>query len=437
MRIQSLPFRTRDAVVFLLLLVANVGCGDSKSTCVAGMQIACACPGGGTGVQVCDRQGRYGACACGASSDGGGAGGTNPVGDGGGAIGGATGGGAGGRAGAADSGSDGSSATVDTAGPSSDVAASVEVAAAPDATAMPDGAPTPDAARIPDAAATPDVALPPDTAVAAPDLAPADAVPVVVDALPADAPVPAVDAPTPDAPVIADAPGSETMSADAAPVDMQEQPPGSTQCTDQQHNDQDDLLDSLDPECTGPYDNDEGTLGTGVVGDNLDSCSHDCYFDANSSPGDDGCQANFKCDPASPGSIATPPCPYDPAYLNCPSQQNANCRNRCLPIVPNGCDCFGCCAVTRSGNSFSVQLSSKCTYADLADPGKCPRCTIQSTCLNPCDTCELCLDRLELPAGCASVSCPPSAPPCGVDGRTPSACPLGTRCLTGCCVPAN
>jgi len=274
----------------------------------------------------------------------------------------------------------------------------------------------------------PDAALPPDAAPM-PDLAPVG----VVDAPPPpDAPVPAPDAPTPDAAVIADAP-----AVDVAPVDVQEQPPGTTQCTDQQHNDGDNLMDSLDPECTGPYDNDEATFGTGVPGDNLDTCKKDCYFDPTSGNGDDGCDWNLKCDPASPGSGLSRTCPYDPAFLNCATQQSEKCRTTCLPIVPNGCDCFGCCAVTRAGNTFSVALSSTCTYADLADPAKCPRCTIQTSCFNPCDACELCLDRPELPAGCASVSCPASAPPCGADGHTPSACPVGTRCLTGCCVPAH
>src|SRR5271169_4374977 len=56
------------AVVFVPLLTA-VACGTSNTKagpCVAGQQIACACSGGGSGVQVCTADGSgYGACACG------------------------------------------------------------------------------------------------------------------------------------------------------------------------------------------------------------------------------------------------------------------------------------------------------------------------------------------------------------------------------------
>lgn len=49
-----------------------IGCGDDNSnpsTCVAGSQIACACPGAPDGVQVCNAAGSYGACECGGDRD--------------------------------------------------------------------------------------------------------------------------------------------------------------------------------------------------------------------------------------------------------------------------------------------------------------------------------------------------------------------------------
>jgi hypothetical protein len=239
----------------------------------------------------------------------------------------------------------------------------------------------------------------------------------------------------PDAGVVADAPTADTPIPDIRSPDVTPQPPGSTACTDGRDNDGDGLIDSLDPDCTGAHDNDEATFGTATLSGEPGCFELDCYFDANSTFGDDGCQWNLRCDPTSSG--ANRGCPYDPLFRNCATQQSATCLSRCLPIVPNGCDCFGCCAVTRSGNTFSVQLGTGCTYRDLADPTKCGRCTIQTSCFNPCDTCELCLDRIDLPASCPSVSCPAGVMPCGSDGHSPSVCPAGTRCLTGCCVQFN
>src|SRR5580692_885330 len=55
------------AVVAMPMLTA-VACGMSSTNagpCVAGQQIACACAGGGSGVQICTAEGTYGACSCG------------------------------------------------------------------------------------------------------------------------------------------------------------------------------------------------------------------------------------------------------------------------------------------------------------------------------------------------------------------------------------
>jgi hypothetical protein len=55
--------------VFLFTLCVLMGCaGQSKPQCgVTGASVACACPGGGTGAQVCQSDGSYGACNCGES----------------------------------------------------------------------------------------------------------------------------------------------------------------------------------------------------------------------------------------------------------------------------------------------------------------------------------------------------------------------------------
>ena len=81
-----------------------------------------------------------------------------------------------------------------------------------------------------------------------------------------------------------------------------------TQCSDGIDNDGDGLIDSADPECTGPADNDESSFATGIPGDNMDACKQDCFFDGNSGMGDDGCQWQLECDPRSTNTR----CPLQP-----------------------------------------------------------------------------------------------------------------------------
>lgn len=214
-------------------------------------------------------------------------------------------------------------------------------------------------------------------------------------------------------------------------------PDGTTpQCADCQDNDGDGLVDWLDPECAGPLDNDEATFGTGISGDNVDACKQDCFFDGNSGQGDDGCNWDLRCDPA----ITTGACTYDPNFKNCPPQSQ-KCIDNCQKLTPNGCDCFGCCAVQLpGGGSKNVRLTSTCSITDINDPAKCPPCTQVTSCLNTCDTCELCIGKTTLPPECSGGSsgggggtgqtCS-TGPVC--NATTP--CPTGTYCVTGCCVP--
>ncbi len=210
------------------------------------------------------------------------------------------------------------------------------------------------------------------------------------------------------------------------------------QCADCVDNDGDGRVDWQDPECAGPLDNDEKTFGTGIPGDNKDACKQDCFFDGNSGQGDDGCEWNLKCDPAntSPGQ-----CAYDPNFKNCPGQQSQKCIDFCQKLTPNGCDCFGCCAVTLpGGGTKNVTLSSTCSLADIDDPAKCAPCTLSTSCVNDCGTCELCIGKTTLPPECAQNAPPDS----GTGGQTCSEglpvcndalpCPVGLYCVTGCCV---
>ncbi len=121
------------------------------------------------------------------------------------------------------------------------------------------------------------------------------------------------------------------------------------------------------------------------------------------------------------------------------SSQTQICVDRCSKLVPNGCDCFGCCTVP--GLPGPVRIWYSCTAADFGNPQKCPPCTQVTQCLNPCERCELCVGKPTLPDDCATsdggapYACPAGAIACGTHGIAPRCCPSGTSCVTGCCLP--
>lgn len=225
---------------------------------------------------------------------------------------------------------------------------------------------------------------------------------------------------------------------------------GITQCSDGVDNDGDGRIDLNDVECVSPLDNDESSFATGIPGDNVDSCKQDCFFDGNSGMGDDGCEWQLKCDPLNTGTGATASCPYDPNASNCPGPASVKCQTNCGAVTPNGCDCFGCCVVP--GLNHAIRLDATCTAAGFNDPAKCPVCTQQTSCMKTCGPCQLCLGKTTLDPSCTPASdggvgtdggsasdggvptpyCPASQIVCGTNAN---ACPNGTLCVTGCCVP--
>jgi hypothetical protein len=221
-------------------------------------------------------------------------------------------------------------------------------------------------------------------------------------------------------------------------------PIGSTQCSDGIDNDGDGRVDYDDPECVGPNDNDESSFATGIPGDNVDACKQDCFFDGNSGMGDDHCLWQLKCDPLAQGGS----CPYDPTYAaqhatecSVSASQSQACIASCRKLVPNGCDCFGCCLIP--GAPQAIRLAATCTAAKFNDPTACPPCTQVTQCANTCEHCEICIGKPTLPADCkpagtdaGSTPPPPVCPgtqACGPGGIDPAACPAGTGCITGCC----
>jgi len=217
------------------------------------------------------------------------------------------------------------------------------------------------------------------------------------------------------------------------------------ECGDCLDNDGDCTVDSNDAHCTGPCDDSEKTFEATPYA--VDAhCKLDCYFDFDAGSGNDECYWDSRCDPKEPQAFDY--CQYDPYFvfpgqLTCADRatsQSQWCLGYCLPVTPNGCDCFGCCEVAVPGTTTkaTVFLGTRdsthqgvCDLASLADPKKCAPCTQVPSCLNPCDTCELCVGKSELPVSCASQVCPSGVQQCGLPGQSP--CPAGQSCITGCC----
>src|SRR4051812_29516875 len=202
--------------------------------------------------------------------------------------------------------------------------------------------------------------------------------------------------------------GSGTVAGSAGSATL-----GTTQCSDGIDNDGDGLIDGLDPECTGPFDNDEGSFATGIPGDNKDPKWQDCFFDGNSGAGDDGCRYATDC---LYGTMAQD----DPSCTL--SQQ---CLDFCGALTPNGCDCFGCCTVQAAdGSSVDIYEVSSCSIAQLDDEKACPRCTKNTQCQNTCGECELCPGKTvaDLPASCT----PPTTGTGGASGTGGSSDTGGT-----------
>ncbi len=220
-----------------------------------------------------------------------------------------------------------------------------------------------------------------------------------------------------------------------------------TECLDCEDNDLDGFTDSEDPECLGPCDNTEGPeLTAGVAGETGGPCKADCYWDFGNGAGLDQCYWDSRCDPLAVAPDYPPEgedCAYEPDRVgssDCPDMQSDQCLAFCIPMTPNGCDCFGCCtAPDLDGGAIWIGAMDDanvgtCTFESLEDPSKCPPCTQVEECLNECGECELCFGMTELPPWCTPEErCPENVQPCGLDGDEP--CPDGYFCITGCCQP--
>jgi hypothetical protein len=184
----------------------------------------------------------------------------------------------------------------------------------------------------------------------------------------------------------------------------------------------------------GVCSNNETGFKGNIPGQNNSPCRMDCYFDQDTGTGNDDCYWNHKCDPYSVAPNYPPEgsqCAYDPSAKTPGTNQSCDqlavgqsqmCLDYCGPLVPNGCDCFGCCSIP--GAPTTVYLGSEesgtgtCTLADLADPLKCKPCTQVNSCINTCLNCEICIGKPTLPPECTQQA-PGGQAACGQPGQVP------------------
>lgn len=216
-------------------------------------------------------------------------------------------------------------------------------------------------------------------------------------------------------------------------------------CSNGVDDDEDGLTDGFDPECTGPFDNDESSFATGIPGDNRDPKWQDCFFDGNSGAGDDRCRYATGC---LTGEL-------EQDDKDCALTQA--CLDFCAPRTPNGCDCFGCCTIQlASGDTIDIQTGTDCSLDKAQDAAACPVCTKSDQCGNDCGRCELCPGKTveDLPEDCSPSGTggagsgtggagDPGDPPdpgytcnngLAVCGPGLPSCAPGRYCSLGCCL---
>ena len=205
-------------------------------------------------------------------------------------------------------------------------------------------------------------------------------------------------------------------------------------CMDGVDNDNDGQVDMADLDCISPCDDDEAALPQGLPQFDWD-CRLDCFVDANYGQGDDDCDWDLTCDPLAGADVD---CAYDPQQKACPEQQEPGCAENCLPSIPPGCDCFGCCEVDTPGGKRTVHVAVPDDDCSLENLDACDECELNLDCFKACpaESCVWCFGEDAPPEQCDEPECLDNAVQCEVDaqGQTDD-CPPCHHCLYGCCVP--
>jgi hypothetical protein len=223
-------------------------------------------------------------------------------------------------------------------------------------------------------------------------------------------------------------------------------------CGDCVDNDGDGAVDALDTQCLGACDDTEDSFSGGLPGQNNTPCRQDCYFDRDAGSGNDDCYYDHACDTLSVAPDYPPSgdaaCEFaeetkiSGTSATCSevrAEQSEACLAYCKPLVPNGCDCFGCCEIPARSGRFvfvgsTVDEIPSCTEETLDDPVACKACTPVPSCFERCDACDVCVGEVQPGPGCVSDDrCGGEVPPCGADVAAP--CPSDSYCVTGCCIP--
>jgi hypothetical protein len=206
------------------------------------------------------------------------------------------------------------------------------------------------------------------------------------------------------------------------------------QCNNCEDDDGDELIDGADIQCSGALDDDESSFATGIPGDNIDPVLQDCFFDGNSGEGEDGCQRPTCCLTEGVSDTCPPPGP------NSDCSVSQECIDFCAPLVPPGCDCFGCCTICNDTDCYDIAIGlaeADCDADTLDDPDLCPTCEKADDCAGEeCNAdpedCILCPGETEadLPDTCTMQECPDSTP-CDTSDQ----CGTDEYCSNGCCLP--
>jgi hypothetical protein len=233
-------------------------------------------------------------------------------------------------------------------------------------------------------------------------------------------------------------------------------PPGTTpcsaptlenaECNNCVDDDSDGLIDGFDPECTGPLDNREDSFATGIPGDNIDAKKQDCFFDGNS--GADPTNGTGSGQISTCCLLLDGQCPRElgggddgVGSFNRATDCDYGGVEYCLPLVPPGCDCFGCCTICVEAGCFDIltnpQAAEGCTQETVGTDA-CRACVKYQACsggecnADP-DDCILCPGETvdDLPERCNDTNeCPGGLTPC----QSGADCSGDQYCSTGCCV---